>query len=813
MTDQAEQFRNIPIFRKMLADPLTTSRKMEDLRDLFEQKLRETPALNTSTISNDRVAEMLSSAIQNNQRDYQDLSYNIDNLNDTYQDVWFEMQRRMDEEIAEMQWLKKQMQTSNSLAKKRLDALEKKNEYLDNIDQNTSETNLRISRNTESIEDLKNRLSKDFSETKNYLSSIHTAQNRIWEVSLGIRIPEIKWISELMENADFEWKKTLLALYAKGLVNDGDDWRHALSRVFSSYFWDYLRKNMTSEETREICQEIKEEVKKLENEYTNRHDELKSQKKSESDIFQELTPLRNKISQASEWLIPDDEIELLDFYQEAKNAEDIIDLINMWLLDDSTLEKLIRHQKVDGESSLQIARIMKIDENGVNPKTQLDGDVGRRQHGEALKIQWNIALNQRQAMIESLEEWNELKRITNDILLEMKDDLTNALCGIGDVLQNIGDTLMYGFNQISEGLQSIREVNQNIFEELQIQTQLLEDIKTTLLNPLDTKANEFYKQWVFRAETKNRSNAFNNFRKWLDEKDNHLWNLYGAATAKMMLWEDKEAAKYLLRAYQVAKKEAKQEVVSKIALDIAKINTKYLRLKLAKRRLDEAIKNDKWNMEAFLLKARITKMLGQKKELEELIQIIYNEIICEGNDKDIPKSYWDIFKHFHKPIDIVTEEEITSGWTFKLIKILPRVNKIWYITGMKKILWELLEKNPMGVKKAWINTQEMLQTDTDFFNKKYKEIALRHYTWGKSIDLFALAYIGYQHIDTKVINHIIKTWLEFDIDYINLKNEMDMQKKKISLKNIKDKIYALGDNAKYMLRDYLQNNPNSLLNI
>jgi len=44
-------------------------------------------------------------------------------------------------------------------------------------------------------------------------------------------------------------------------------------------------------------------------------------------------------------------------------------------LDDDVLELLIRNQKVDGQTSLDLARIMKVDENGVNPKLNLDGDV------------------------------------------------------------------------------------------------------------------------------------------------------------------------------------------------------------------------------------------------------------------------------------------------------------------------------------------------------------------------------------------------------------------------------------------------------
>jgi len=76
-----------------------------------------------------------------------------------------------------------------------------------------------------------------------------------------------------------------------------------------------------------------------------------------------------------------------------------------------------------------------------------------------------------------------------------------------------------------------------------------------------------------------------------------------------------------------------------------------------------------------------------------------------------------------------------------------------------------------------------------------------------------LAHIGYQYVDSTIINQIIDTGMNFDTDYINLKNESDIQKKKMYIKNIKDKIYLLGDNAKYMLRDYLVNTPDSLLNI
>lgn len=74
------------------------------------------------------------------------------------------------------------------------------------------------------------------------------------------------------------------------------------------------------------------------------------------------------------------------------------------MIEDTTLEKLLRNQTITGESSLQIARIMKMDENGINPKIDLDGDVGKRQQLKAQTIQGNIALGQRQSMLEGISE-------------------------------------------------------------------------------------------------------------------------------------------------------------------------------------------------------------------------------------------------------------------------------------------------------------------------------------------------------------------------------------------------------------------------
>ena len=63
-----------------------------------------------------------------------------------------------------------------------------------------------------------------------------------------------------------------------------------------------------------------------------------------------------------------------------------------------------------------------------------------------------------------------------------------------------------------------------------------------------------------------------------------------------------------------------------IALDLAKIHTKHLKLKIAKSWLDEVISHDAEYIEAYLLKARITNILHQKEEFEVLLNILYHKI-------------------------------------------------------------------------------------------------------------------------------------------------------------------------------------------
>jgi len=902
-TDKSEQFRELPVIRGLLADPMKTSRKTEDLYNQLTRApdtTQITQAIDKVRISNDAFSEVISDAILNNQRDYRDMWSNFEDLDDTLADIWLDIQIWMDGMIDEMQWVKKQMKIKNQIAMKRVKQNEETNEYLDSIDQWIDDTRRWIDQTNMSIEDMKNEISYDFSRTQNYLWSIESSAKRNTEASYGARIPETRSIDELMENADFEWKKTLLALFAKEWVDNGNDSTSPRHHVFSSSFGMYLGKNITSEEARQICEEKKGVMIGLEEEYIQQHNILKKEKRTDDRIFEELTPLRDKISEISRWLIPDEEIELLDFYQEAKTAENIADLINMWLLDDTTLEKLVRHHKVDGEVVLELSHMLKMDENGINPMLNLDGDVGRLWQLRAQTLQWNIALRQRQEIVKDIKEWNELTKITNQnlenidysintwfeqtnqnlenidghiqeinsqlwyaneqledvndnlsiiddhiqetnmileegnqlsritgqILLGIHSQIATTWYQITQALENIWGAIVVGFNQTLGVLSNIQEINgeilqtnQEILQELYKQSEILLSIDQRLAKPLDTQANECFMYGIEMLGVEKRPSksdwtvALESFENGLKLRNTHLLNLYGAWTALRNLWEDKRAAAYLERAYKFANKANNISLSKTIAMDLAKVYTKYLKLKVAKHRLDEVITHDKENIEAYLLKARITNILEQKDEFKTLLNSIYRKIIEEGKGFTLTTSYDDILKYFFKPTTDFVDKHIQKWILSRLLKILPSLQSIWHQDAVKTIVWHTLFQYPHKVKSSEVDIKKILNADKEFFTERYQEFINKKIVWVISDDYFMAAYIGYKTMDFEQIKAVLDIGLKYDADYIRFKNTSDTNQKKAYKENLVKRIYALGDEAKYMLRDYLQQNPESLLYI
>lgn len=118
-------------------------------------------------------------------------------------------------------------------------------------------------------------------------------------------------------------------MYAKNLVKKDTDNRSVLASIFRYRFIDYTSKDITSEQAIDIRANEQENIQELEEQYSYEYDILIKEKRSEDDILEKLAPLQKKISDMIEYLFTDEEIEFLDIYQEAKTAENIVDLINM----------------------------------------------------------------------------------------------------------------------------------------------------------------------------------------------------------------------------------------------------------------------------------------------------------------------------------------------------------------------------------------------------------------------------------------------------------------------------------------------------
>lgn len=138
MIDNEEKFRNLPVIRSKVADPMKTSREMEDIFDNLK-KSPDNSQINQDIaslkISNRELSEVVSSSIINSQRDYNNISYNIENFTDTYEEIGWEIQDTMYDQLIELQKIRKQEDMKIRIMKKRIEIMKKSSEHLENIDE------------------------------------------------------------------------------------------------------------------------------------------------------------------------------------------------------------------------------------------------------------------------------------------------------------------------------------------------------------------------------------------------------------------------------------------------------------------------------------------------------------------------------------------------------------------------------------------------------------------------------------------------------------------------------------------------------
>ncbi|MFZ2151115.1 MAG: hypothetical protein WAZ12_05335 [Candidatus Absconditicoccaceae bacterium] len=417
------------------------------------------------------------------------------------------------------------------------------------------------------------------------------------------------------------------------------------------------------------------------------------------------------------------------------------------------------------------------------------------------------------------EESNNLIRISNQVLANISREVVTTKEQLIYALDIIGNTIVLGFNRTLEELKNIQiigiqniQVNQEILEELKKQSAELEKINEKLLTPLEIKSNEHFKNGLSRVEIGNRKRALESFEKGIDNKNNHLFNLYGAGLASSSLGKSKESKVYFIDAYTVAIKAGSYKFASEIAFDISKLYIKNLKLSEGKKWLNETIGNNIDFIEAYFLKARICKLLAQESEFELLINIIFNKIIEDGGNFNLKENYQDILEYIYQPTSDIIDQEIQNGLKQKLFKLLPRLEAIGHQDAIKNIVSHMLFIDPIGLNDAGINIKNVLQNNKEFFQEEYKEFSQKIFHGGQSIKFFMITCLGHKIIDQTIINKIIKVGLSFDLDYIDFKHTKVVDEKRSQKQNLINKIYSLDKSAKYMLRDYLKDNANSPLN-
>ncbi len=969
MTDKSEKFRDIPAIRGMLADPMRTSRKIEEFGDKLSKKLDEVPWSNNLMISNDRFSDMLSDAIRNNQREYDSLSDNIENLWDTYEDIWWELQSSMYDAIDEIQWIRKQMQIKNDIAKKSMEQGNITNTYLDNIDQGIDQTNRWINYTNRWIDHTNSKLGTIDSDMNQGFNQVWRWLNKIsWWIEDLTWVNTVQYGSNVLKKTNKNiihlaqqygrpMKKTLMALFAKNYLQEWNiqtlssmtwEWHPGLEYYLNLWMTSNevenlkkqygIEKNVLSQMEQEINNELSleklnkdrenlfDEKARILSGYEEKYKEDKGIRKNESlstrqsievmkmagnsvkDIVEKIKINGEEIQKAKirhfeldqdikirkqTLQLTDEEIELIDIYQKSVWTRDMAELTNRWLMDENFLEILSKNMELTGEWSLELVHRMTLDENWVNPTFEHDGDVGRWQQLKAQTIQWNISLRQRWFIIKGLEnigdslqqtnkwianihmdlqqtnewidnvninleymnnqlgeaneylfnlvesgeetnslliegnqvlgEWNELSRITNQILVGIGWQIVNTWMQITEVLENIGDAIVVGFNQTLDVLQNIQEINQGIqfinqemLQELYKQSSILLSIDQRLTKPLDIQANEYFMYGTEMLGTQenpskqDRIVALESFENWLKLRNTHFLNLYGAWTALRNLGKEKRAAAYLERAYKFAKKPENISLAKTIAMDIAKIYIKYLELKIAKHWLDEVIVHDIEDLEAYLLKARITNVLDQKEEFKGLLDTIYHKIIEWSTKPTLTGNYQDVLKYLYKPATDLVDQHIQKWVLAKLLNILPSLQSIWHKDAVKTVISSVLFHYPQKLFSIGIDVQAIISNHKDYFLPLYQEYADKKFAGWNSKDFFAVAYLWYGSIDFDYLDRLIAVWFEYDLDYIALKNDSS-EKNKVHKTNLQNKIYALWPSAKYMLRDYLKNHPDSLL--
>lgn len=311
-------------------------------------------------------------------------------------------------ELDGIMWIMQETRINRKIGNISILQRKKINENLENIDDSINEWfeevsqqiwiwNKKLDKIDKSLHQLDKSIIDAKIETNENLMKINESMYTIWSFTYGINFPEERKLIDLVKDFWPEGKKTLLSLYAKWIIDESS--RSTLWQLFSPAFFNSL--STKGQNVLDIQNDRKNKIVEIQNQIKNLW------KGKSPDIEKKRNQYQSELDGLQQTVMNKEDLEYRDIYQKASEANNINELIEWGFLDDDVLELLIRNQKLDGQTSLDLARIINVDENGINPKLTLDGDVWRWQQLKAQTIQWNIALKQRWMMLDELGNVNE----------------------------------------------------------------------------------------------------------------------------------------------------------------------------------------------------------------------------------------------------------------------------------------------------------------------------------------------------------------------------------------------------------------------
>lgn len=419
---------------------------------------------------------------------------------------------------------------------------------------------------------------------------------------------------------------------------------------------------------------------------------------------------------------------------------------------------------------------------------------------------------------ELLAQNNELQQFTNEYLDAINMNILQTWEWLANILQWIWEVIWEWFEQTIQWLNNIANLqyeqlrlSEYVLQEMSKQTEILQNIDNALKNvnrslktPYSIRADEAFSQWLSCVKVSNIDFAIKSFEKWIEQDPTHLWNIFWAGTLYNALWKTKKAREYLNAALKISLS-TNNPIIKNIYYELAKLETKQLNLRAWKSLLQESMSTRESNLEIYLMQIDILLKLWENLEAEVLTNKLFNQIITGDYNTKWVKNRKGVAKFLKWKTESFVNFLIKNWKTNELIKIIKFLEIMWYNNIVQDVFLYLFEHYREWFYENKIQLKNYIKWNDKIINA-IKNFANKNYIGWNSETHFYIAYQCYRILEPNIVNKIISNWLNFDIDYVYMNESKDTNTKMNYRTRLAEKIYSFWDNAKYMRRDYLNQN-------